>query len=325
MNELLKIQGLETEFRSREGVVHAVNGVSFQLKQGETLGIVGESGSGKSVTVMSMLRLIPTPPGEIVAGSVFFQGKDLLKLSDEEIRNVRGTQINMIFQDPMTSLNPLLTIGRQVTEPLEKLGVGQRQAQDQAVKYLEMVGISNAREQLNTYPHQFSGGMRQRVMIAMALISSPQILVADEPTTALDVTIQAQIVELVRQLRDDLGMSMIWITHDLGIIAELADRVAVMYGGLIIEKATVDELFENPAHPYTVGLLGSLPRMDGGRNDRLTAIDGLPPILLERPNACPFAPRCKYVQECCLQENPQLELVNKEHWSACWVNPQFGR
>lgn len=323
MKELLNVQGLETEFRTREGVVHAVNGVSFKLKQGETLGIVGESGSGKSVTVMSMLRLIPTPPGRVVAGSVHLQGKDLLKLTDEEIRQVRGTQINIVFQDPMTSLNPVLTIGRQVTEPLEKAGVGRRQAQEQAVKYLEMVGIPNAREHLNTYPHQFSGGMCQRVMIAMALITSPQILVADEPTTALDVTIQAQIIELVKQLRDEMGMSMIWITHDLGIIAELADRVAVMYGGLIIEEASVEELFANPGHPYTIGLLGSLPRLDKTGEHRLVAIDGLPPVLLEKPNTCPFAPRCAYAQERCLQENPTLKPVGKEHRTACWVNPRL--
>ena len=325
MEKLLSVQGLETEFRSREGVVHAVNGVSLYLDQGETLGIVGESGSGKSVTVMSMLRLISTPPGKIAAGSVCFQGQDLLKMSDDEIRQVRGTHINMVFQDPMTSLNPVLTIGRQVTEPLEKIGIGQRQAQEQAVKMLEMVGISNARDHLNSYPHQFSGGMRQRVMIAMALITSPKILVADEPTTALDVTIQAQIIELVRQLRDELGMAMIWITHDLGIIAELADRVAVMYGGLIVEEALVEELFANPRHPYTIGLLGSLPRLDSAGNRRLTAIDGLPPVLLQKPQTCPFAPRCTYVQERCLKENPLLSEVKAGHRTACWVNPAPGK
>jgi oligopeptide transport system ATP-binding protein len=325
VEKLLSVQELETEFRSREGVVHAVNGVSLYLDQGETLGIVGESGSGKSVTVMSMLRLIPTPPGKISARSVCFQGLDLLKMSDEEIRQVRGTHINMVFQDPMTSLNPVLTIGRQVTEPLEKIGVGQREAQEQAVKMLEMVGISNARDHLNSYPHQFSGGMRQRVMIAMALITSPKILVADEPTTALDVTIQAQIIELVRQLRDELGMAMIWITHDLGIIAELADRVAVMYGGLIVEEAAVEELFANPRHPYTIGLLGSLPRLDSAGNRRLTAIDGLPPVLLQKPQSCPFAPRCIYVQERCFKENPLLAEVKAGHRTACWVNPTPGK
>ncbi|MDK2981144.1 MAG: peptide/nickel transport system ATP-binding protein [Chloroflexota bacterium] len=325
MERLLEVRGLETEFSSREGVVHAVNGVSLYLDQGETLGIVGESGSGKSVTVMSMLRLIPAPPGRITAGSACFQGRDLLQMSDEDIRQVRGTHINMVFQDPMTSLNPVMTIGRQVTEPLEKLGVGKRQAEDQAVRMLEMVGIANARDHLNSYPHQFSGGMRQRVMVAMALITSPKILVADEPTTALDVTIQAQIVELVKQLRDELGMAMIWITHDLGIIAELADRVAVMYGGLVVEEAAVGELFANPRHPYTIGLLGSLPRLDGGGNRRLTAIDGLPPVLLQKPASCPFAQRCAYAVPRCLQENPSLAEVNPAHRTACWVNPSPGK
>jgi len=240
MAEILNVQGLETQFRTREGTVHAVNGVSFSLKEGETLGIVGESGCGKSVTVMSMLRLIPSPPGKVVAGSAMYQGKDLLKATDEEIRHIRGSQISMVFQDPMTSFNPVLTIGRQVAEPLEiHSAVSRQQAYDRAAEMLAMVGIPNAKDRLNDYPHQFSGGMRQRVMIAMSLICTPQILIADEPTTALDVTIQAQIVDLVKRLRDELGMAIIWITHDLGIIAGQADRVAVMYGGFIIEHAPV--------------------------------------------------------------------------------------
>ncbi len=319
MAELLTVQGLETQFLTREGVVHAVNGVSFHLKEGETLGIVGESGCGKSVTVMSMLRLIPTPPGKVVGGTAFYQGKDLLKMTDEEIRHVRGSQISMVFQDPMTSFNPVLTIGRQVAEPLEiHNGLNRNQASARAAEMLSMVGIPNAKERLNDYPHQFSGGMRQRVMIAMALICTPQILIADEPTTALDVTIQAQIVELVKRLRDELGMAIVWITHDLGIIAGLADRVAVMYAGYVIEEAPVKELYANPQHPYTIGLLNSLPRMDESRHRRLASIDGLPPVLLETPSYCPFAPRCSRAFERCWQENPALMSLGSEHTVACW-------
>jgi len=325
MADLLNVQGLETQFKTREGMVHAVNGVSFKLKEGETLGIVGESGCGKSVTMMSMLRLIPSPPGKVVAGTAMYQGKDLLKMSDEEIRHIRGSQISVVFQDPMTSFNPVLTIGRQVAEPLQiHSGVSQQQALDRAAEMLTMVGIPKAKDRLNDYPHQFSGGMRQRVMIAMSLICTPQILIADEPTTALDVTIQAQIVELVKRLRDELGMAIIWITHDLGIIAGLADRVNVMYGGYVIEEAPVKELYAHPSHPYTLGLLGSLPRMDETGYRRLTSIDGLPPVLLEKPSYCPFAPRCTYAIERCWHENPQLIPVGPEHNAACWVNPSTG-
>ncbi len=326
MAEILNVQGLETHFRTREGTVHAVNGVSFSLKEGETLGIVGESGCGKSVTVMSMLRLIPNPPGKVVAGSAMYQGRDLLQMSDDEIRQIRGQQISMVFQDPMTSFNPVLTIGRQVSEPLEvHNGVPHKQAYERVAEMLAMVGIPNPKDRLNDYPHQFSGGMRQRVMIAMSLICAPQILIADEPTTALDVTIQAQIVDLVKRLRDELGMAIVWITHDLGIVAGLADRVAVMYGGYIIEQAPVKELYAHPTHPYTLGLLGSLPRMDESGYRRLVSIDGLPPVLLEKPNYCPFAPRCKYVVERCWHENPALMRVSPEHYSACWVDPETGR
>jgi oligopeptide transport system ATP-binding protein len=326
MADLLDIQGLETQFRTREGTVHAVNGVSFHLKEGETLGIVGESGCGKSVTVLSMLRLIPTPPGEISAGEAFFQGKDLLKMSDEEIRRVRGAQISMIFQDPMTSFNPVLTIGRQLIEPLEThLGMSSAQAYERSAEILKMVGIPNAADRLKDYPHQFSGGMRQRAMIAMALSCNPQVLIADEPTTALDVTIQAQIVDLVKKIRDDLGMAVIWITHDLGIVAGLADRVNVMYAGYIIEEAPVKRLYANPQHPYTIGLLGSLPRMDAHERRRLISIEGLPPVLYDKPTACPFAPRCHYRVEHCLHENPPLMDIEPEHRAACWVDPATGK
>jgi oligopeptide transport system ATP-binding protein len=327
MADLLNVQGLETQFRTREGTVHAVNGVSFQLKEGETLGIVGESGCGKSVSVMSMLRLIPSPPGKVVAGQAIYQGNDLLQMTDEEIRHIRGSKISMVFQDPMTSFNPVLTIGRQVAEPLEThAGLSHQDACDRAAEMLELVGISNAKERLDNYPHQFSGGMRQRVMIAMSLVCAPQILIADEPTTALDVTIQAQIVELVKKLRDELGMAIIWITHDLGVVAGIADRVNVMYGGLIIEEAPVKTLYANPQHPYTLGLLESLPRLDEIRNRRLESIDGIPPVLMERPTFCPFAPRCKFVIDRCRQEQPVLSPTGEEgHHVACWVNLKSGK
>ncbi len=323
---LLDVRGLETQFRTREGIVHAVNGVSYSLKEGETLGIVGESGCGKSVTVMSMLRLIPNPPGRVVAGTAMYQGKDLLKVSDEEMRHIRGAQIAMIFQDPMTSFNPVLTIGRQVSEPLEThMGMTNRQALDRVAEMLSLVGIPNAKDRLNDYPHQFSGGMRQRVMIAMALTCNPQILIADEPTTALDVTIQAQIVELVKRLRDELGMAIIWITHDLGIVAGMAERVNVMYAGYIIETAPVKTLYGNPQHPYTLGLLGSLPRVDDTQRRRLVSIEGLPPVLYEKPKMCPFAPRCQYRMDRCLNENPPLVNVGPDHFAACWVDTNTGR
>jgi oligopeptide transport system ATP-binding protein len=327
MAELLNLKGLETRFKTREGTVHAVNGVSFSLKESETLGIVGESGCGKTVSVMSMLRLIPMPPGEIAAGQALYQGNDLLKMSDEEIRHVRGAQIAMVFQDPMTSFNPVLTIGRQVSEPLEvHMGMTPKQAEDRVVESLELVGIPNARDRLKDYPHQFSGGMRQRVMIAMALTCTPQILIADEPTTALDVTIQAQIIDLVKRLRDELGMAIIWITHDLGVIAGLAHRMAVMYAGYIIEEAAVKDLYADPEHPYTLGLLGSLPRLDAEkRAQRLVSIEGLPPVLYEKPTYCPFAPRCKFQVERCLHENPPLMPVGPGHNVACWVDTKTGK
>ena len=323
---LLEVKGLETQFKTPDGIIHAVNGVSFSLEEGETLGLVGESGCGKSVTMLSVLRLIAMPPGKIVAGEAFFHGQDLLKMSQEEIRNVRGAQIAMVFQDPMTSLNPVLNIGYQMEEPLMlHLGMNRNQAQARSTELLAMVGIPNPKDHLQDYPHQFSGGMRQRVMIAMALSCDPQILIADEPTTALDVTIQAQITELVRRLRDELGMAIIWITHDLGVIAGLARRVSVMYGGYLIEEALVNELYANPQHPYTIGLLGSLPRLDSTRHQRLYSIEGLPPVLYEKPNACPFAPRCKWVMDRCWKENPALETLAPEHQAACWVDTQTGR
>ncbi len=323
---LLDIKGLETQFKTPEGIVHAVNGVSFGLKEGETLGVVGESGCGKSVTVLSVLGLIPIPPGKVTAGEALFFGQDLLKMTNEEIRHVRGAQIGMIFQDPMTSLNPVLTIGRQLEEPLMlHVGMTKNQARERAAELLSMVGIPNPRDRLGDYPHQYSGGMRQRVMIAMALSCSPQILIADEPTTALDVTIQAQIMDLVKRLRDELGMAIIWITHDLGVVAGLAKRVLVMYGGYIIEESSVSDLFVNPSHPYTIGLLGSLPRVDEKEHGRLFSIEGQPPVLFQKPNACPFAPRCKWVMEKCWKENPALDPISEGHRVACWVDTKTGR
>ena len=323
---LLEIKDLKVRFDTPEGVVHAVNGVSLKLEEGETIRIVGESGSGKSVTVLSSLKLIPSPPGRISAGSAEFHGRDLLKMSDEEINDVRGAQIGMIFQDPMTSLNPVLTVGLQVTEPMMiHLGMDRETADERAIQLLEMVGIPNAGERLDDYPHQFSGGMRQRVMIAIALSCSPQILIADEPTTALDVTIQAQFIELVKRLRQELGMAIVWITHDLGIIAGLAKRVIVMYAGLFIEDAPVKDLYADPMHPYTLGLLGSLPRIDFQEHQKLVQIEGIPPTVYEQPVSCPFEPRCTFAIDRCREENPPLELRSPGHYVACWVDTKTGK
>lgn len=322
MAKLLEVKNLKTQFFTQDGVVHAVNGISYSVDAGETLAIVGESGSGKSVGVMSLIRLIPQPPGKIVDGEVWFDGQDLLKMSEDQLRHVRGNRIAMIFQDPMTSLNPVLTVGRQITESLElHLNMNREQSRRRAVELLELVGIPGANARLDDYPHQFSGGMRQRVMIAMGLSCDPQLLIADEPTTALDVTIQAQIVDLVTRLKKELGMSIIWITHDLGVVAGMAQRVLVMYSGFIVEEGTVEALYANPRHPYTLGLLRSIPRLDLGRQKRLIPIEGLPPDLLEAPTRCPFAPRCSFVIEKCWAENPPLMSVGGDHRSACWVQP----
>jgi oligopeptide transport system ATP-binding protein len=318
---LLEVNGLKTQFFTQDGVVRAVNGVSFHVEEGETLGIVGESGCGKSVSVLSTMRLIPQPPGRIVDGEVLFDGEDLLNVSDDEIRQVRGNKMAMIFQDPMTSLNPVLTIGRQIGEALElHLGMKREDARKRSAELLEMVGIPRAADRLDDYPHQFSGGMRQRAMIAMALACNPMLLIADEPTTALDVTIQAQIVDLVKRLRDEIGMAIIWITHDLGVVAGLADRMIVMYAGFIVEEAPVKEVYGDPRHPYTIGLLGSLPRLDEIREEKLTSIEGLPPDLIDLPQGCPFEARCIYALEKCKLERPELEPVGPRHRIACWVD-----
>jgi oligopeptide transport system ATP-binding protein len=326
---MMEVKNLVTRFHTQEGIVYAVNGVSYKLHEGETLGVVGESGSGKSVHVLSIMGLIPSPPGRIESGEVLFRGRDLLKLTNEEMRAVRGAEIAMVFQDPMTSLNPVLTIGTQITEALKlHLGMSDKEANERAASLLTMVGIPDAAKRLNNYPHQFSGGMRQRAMIAMALSCNPKLLIADEPTTALDVTIQAQILDLVRRLRDEIGMAMIWITHDLGIVAGLADTVQVMYGGRIVERGSSKEVFKDTRHPYTLGLLKSLPRHDkrsGG--ERLTQIEGSPPDMRKEPKGCPFAARCTYRIDICTEEMPPLipgPESAPEHLKACWVDVRTG-
>ncbi len=322
---VLDVRGLKTVFRTRGGEVHAVNSVSFELKPGELLGVVGESGSGKSVTMMSLIGLLPSPPADVRAGQVLFEGVDLLHCTEEQLRTVRGARIGFVFQDPMTSLNPVFTVGFQIMEPLRKhMGMNKAAASRRAVELLELVGIPDAGRRLKDYPHQFSGGMRQRVMIAIALACDPKVLIADEPTTALDVTIQAQILELVRGLRQKLGMAIVWITHDLGVIAGIADRVLVMYGGQVVEHAAVKELFGNPQHPYTRALLKTIPHVRGERAARLRVIEGQPPILREAPAACPFAPRCPHAFDRCLRENPARYVVGPLHDAACFWDPATG-
>ena len=324
---VLEVKGLRTVFRTRGGEIHAVNDVSFHLNRGELLGVVGESGSGKSVTMMSLIGLLPSPPAENRGGQVLLDGRDLLKLDDKGLQEVRGAKVGFVFQDPMTSLNPVFTLGDQLMEPLRKhMGMDKTAAANRAVELLELVGIPDARRRLKAYPHQFSGGMRQRVMIAMALACDPDVLIADEPTTALDVTIQAQILELVKDLRHKLGMAIIWITHDLGVIAGIADRVMVMYGGQVVEQAPVRELFANPQHPYTRALLQTIPAITGPREDRLKVIQGQPPILSGAPTACPFRARCDYRHDRCDRENPARRAIDGRpvgqghdvacHWSA---------
>ncbi len=326
MATLLEVDSLKVHFHTPEGTVRAVNGISYHIGEGETLAVVGESGCGKSVSMMSMLRLIPIPPGEILSGRAVWRGGDLITMLDSDLEAVRGKEIAMVFQDPMTSLNPVLTIGRQITESLRvHMGMDQTQAEARAVELLEMVGLSEPARHLGDYPHQFSGGMRQRVMIAMALACAPSLLIADEPTTALDVTIQAQIMELVTRMRNQLGMAIIWITHDLGVVAGLAERVMVMYAGYIVEEAGVDDLYGNPRHPYTLALLQALPRADRRRGqERLKSIPGAPPSMLVEPPGCPFAARCDFVRERCRTENPALRAVGAGHTIACWVDVKTG-
>jgi oligopeptide transport system ATP-binding protein len=315
---MLEVRDLTTRFVTQDAIVHAVNNVSFEVRRGECVGVVGESGSGKSVTMLSLLKLIPMPPGEILAGSAHFEGTDLLSMTDPELKGVRGSQIGFVFQDPMTSLNPVLPIGDQIVEGLvvRKQGTAaERRAR--AVELLELVGIPSPRERLDAYPHELSGGMRQRVMIATALAGAPPLVIADEPTTALDVTIQAQIVELVGELRRKLGTSIVWITHDLGVVAGLADRIIVMYAGQIVEQGPVRDIFSRPQHPYTQGLLASVPRPDR-RVDKLVSIRGRPPTLTAMPTSCPFAPRCDFVFDRCRQANPPTTTIGTDRQVACW-------
>ncbi|MDA0241986.1 MAG: ABC transporter ATP-binding protein [Chloroflexi bacterium] len=321
MNKILQVNDLHVVFHTPEGTVHAVNGVTYDIHEGEVVAVVGESGSGKSVSMMAILGLIPMPPGEVTQGTAVFLGQNLIGQSEQALEQIRGQQVGMIFQDPMTSLNPVLNLGRQLTEAIIKhYGMTAEQAQTRAAELLALVGISDAESRLRQYPHQFSGGMRQRVMIAMMLACNPTLLIADEPTTALDVTIQAQIVDLATRMREKLGMAMIWITHDLGVVAGMADRVIVMYGGMIVEEADVDSLYERPQHPYTVALLAALPRMDKRRGDeRLQSIPGTPPNLIIPPVGCPFAARCPHVFDKCRTERPPLTQRTPTQKAACWL------
>ncbi|QDG54551.1 ABC transporter ATP-binding protein [Persicimonas caeni] len=317
--KILEVKNLKTHFKTDEGVVRAVDGVSFAVRKGESLGIVGESGSGKSVTQISILGLIPSPPGEIVDGQILFQGEDLLEKKDKELRKIRGNKISMIWQDPMTSLNPFLRISKQLIEPLRlHKGMDKAAAKQKAIEMLDKVGIPGAAERIDQYPHQFSGGMRQRVMIAMALLCEPELLIADEPTTALDVTIQAQILELIKSLRKDFGTSVVTITHDLGVVAGMADRIIVMYAGRMMEEAPARELFHHPAHPYTVGLLKSVPRLDRGRTDELIPIEGRPPDTSKDIPGCPFVDRCPWAIDKCHKEFPEPKTFGDGHRSFCW-------
>ena len=324
MANLLEVKDLTTHFFTQDGVVKAVDGISYTLAEGEVLGVVGESGCGKSVHALSIMRLVANPPGRIVGGEILFEGENLLNMDDSEMRHIRGNRIAMVFQEPMTSLNPVLTIGRQLTETLElHQKMAKQEARTRAAELLQTVGIPDAESRLSDYPHQFSGGMRQRVMIAMALSCNPRLIIADEPTTALDVTIQAQILELMRDLAEEFGTAMVIITHNLGVVARYAHRVVVMYAGKIVETGTAHDIYRNPRHPYTIALLNSVPRLDATERVRLDAIEGLPPDLVDLPQGCSFAPRCKYAYERCTQETPVLVETDTNHTSACWRHDEL--
>ena len=324
MARLLEVIDLATHFFTQDGVVKAVDGISYHVDEGEVLGIVGESGCGKSVSALSIMRLVANPPGRTIRGEVIFDGEDILKLDDGEMRRIRGNRIAMVFQEPMTSLNPVLTIGRQLTETLElHQGMNKTEARDRAAELLRIVGISDSERRLKDYPHQFSGGMRQRVMIAIALSCNPRLIIADEPTTALDVTIQAQILELMQELAREFGTAMVIITHNLGVVARYASRVLVMYAGKIIETGSAEDIYHNTKHPYTLGLLGSVPRLDAQERKKLQAIEGLPPDLIDLPAGCSFAPRCRFAYERCSHEEPALEGVGDGHEAACWRSSEL--
>ncbi|MEW6727208.1 MAG: ABC transporter ATP-binding protein [Bacillota bacterium] len=323
-DQLLEIENLRTHFFTDEGVVPAVDGVSMHLRKGETLAVVGESGSGKSITALSVMRLVPNPPGRIVGGMILFGGEDLLAKSEKEMREIRGNRISMIFQEPMTSLNPVFTVGSQIAESLMiHQNMSRKEAWDKAIEMLALTGIPSPQKRVADYPHQMSGGMRQRVMIAMALCCRPQLLIADEPTTALDVTIQAQILDLMKDLQQQLGMAIILITHDLAVVAETADRAVVMYAGRIVEEAPVNDLFNQPLHPYTQGLLESIPKLDQD-SERLYAIDGVVPNLLHLPQGCAFAPRCPLASARCHTHRPQLVEVESGRRVSCWLSQAGG-
>ena len=318
-DKLLQVEDLRTYFYTHSGVVKAVDGVTWDINKGETVAIVGESGSGKSVSALSIMRLIPDPPGKIISGRVMFNGQDLVQMAQDEIRHVRGNQISMVFQEPMTSLNPVLTINRQLTETLElHLGMDKAASKERAIELLQTVGIPDAGLRVDDYPHQFSGGMRQRVMIAMALSCNPALIIADEPTTALDVTIQAQVLEVINELALQFNTSILIITHNLGVVARHARRVNVMYAGHIVESGTAMDVYGQPSHPYTLGLLNSVPRLDEPRKAKLEPIEGQPPDLTDLPKGCPFRPRCKFAFDKCEEENPPLIQVTENHLSACW-------
>ncbi len=325
MGMLLEVKDLKTQFFTPEGVVRAVDGVSFNIEEGETVALVGESGCGKSVSALSIMGLIPSPPGRIVGGEIQFRGQNLRLLDPEEVRKIRGKEIAMIFQEPMTSLNPVLTIGRQLTEALEMhLQMKTREAENRATEFLRLVGIPDPQRRLSQYPHQFSGGMRQRVMISMALCCEPRLILADEPTTALDVTIQAQILELLKDTCRRLHVAIIIITHNLGVVARYADRVNVMYAGRIIETGSSRDIYLSPRHPYTLGLLRSVPRLDQPRRAKLDPIEGQPPDLADLPPGCSFRARCKFAGVKCAQEAPSLFEVGENHWSSCWMWHRVG-
>ncbi len=318
--KLLEVNDLKVSFFTYAGEVQAVRGVSFHVNKGETLAIVGESGCGKSVTVHSLMRLIPSPPGKIKEGSIIFDGIDIISLSEKQMNEVRGSKMGMIFQDPMTSLNPTMTISQQIMEGIMRhKDVSKKEAFEEAIRILELVEIPNARKRANNYPHQFSGGMRQRVMIAIAIACNPMLLIADEPTTALDVTIQAQIIDLMKAIQKKMNTSIILITHDLGVVADIADRVNVMYAGEIVESGTLNEIFYDPYHPYTWGLLESVPRLDMAEDKPLVPIPGTPPDLLDPPKGCPFADRCKYAMVICKEQHPEMTSCSKTHKVSCWL------
>jgi oligopeptide transport system ATP-binding protein len=318
MTPLLEVKDLEVTFDTKDGIVHAVNGISYTVNDGDTLGIVGESGCGKSVSCLALLRLLPTPPAKIMHGQALFEGTDLLSVPLDQMHTFRGSQIAMVFQDPMTSLNPVMTIGEQISEAVQvNLKLSGKASRERTIEVLTHVGIPHAAERLGDYPHQFSGGMRQRVMIAMAISCRPKLLIADEPTTALDVTIQAQIVDLVKQLQQELNMAVIWITHDLGVIARLTKRVNVMYAGYIVESGPIKRIFANPQHPYTIGLLGSVPHVELDTNQDLQFIEGAPPDMVRLPQGCTFAPRCIYRADQCLRARPDLVEREPQHTAAC--------